>query len=137
MRPRRRSGSEAKLGNVPARLFRELQTVWHLDATHHRIDVLASELAAQVGRAPAPLCLGLIRKEAIPRVFGLVFLLDGFGLTLRQRYRDDRASAYLFLERKGEVPSEYAGATVREVGRESAPEVEVELPVPRALPQAA
>ena len=112
-------------------------------ARHRRYphDVLAAELAAHVGRARAPLCLGLIGKEAIPRLYGLVFLLDGFGLTLRQRYRQDRLSAYLFLERRGKAPSEYAGATVREVaeGREvgSAHEVAGGLPATPALPQAA
>ena len=73
--------------NYPARLFRDLLSTWHNDCASHRVDSLAAELAARAGRADAAVCLGLIQKEAIASLFGLTYLLDSYGLVLRQRYR--------------------------------------------------
>lgn len=110
--------------NDASALFRDLAAAWDMDAAGHRVDVLASELAALVARAPGPLCLGLITREAVPRYYGLVFLLDGYGVCLRKRHRKDGRSVFVFAEPKGNAPSEHAGTVVRELE-------------PSALPQAA
>lgn len=100
--------------NPAARVFRNLLGSWHRDAADERVDVLAAELAACVAAARGPLCLGLLRKDVVPRLFGLTFLLDGYGLLLRQRYRQQGDGVFVFLERKHGCQHEYAGATVRE-----------------------
>jgi hypothetical protein len=98
--------------NHAAATFRTLLSAWHQDAADERVDALAAELAAAVAPSPAPLCLGLIHKEVVPRLFGLVFLLDGYGLLLRQRYRQQGDGVFVFLERRPEAAHEFAGATV-------------------------
>lgn len=108
--------------NDASALFRALAAAWASDAADHRVDVLASELAARVARAPGPLCLGLITRESVPRYYGLVFLLDGFGVCLRKRHRQDGRSVFVFAEPKGSAPSEHAGAVVRERERAALPQ---------------
>lgn len=110
--------------NQPARIFRDLMSHWHRDAVSERVDVLAAELAAHVATASGALCLGLLHKEAVPRLFGLVFLLDGYGLLLRQRYRERGDGVYVFLERQEARQSDFVGAVS-------------EIRLPYALPQAA
>lgn len=100
--------------NQPASVFRILDHAFQRDAASHEVDVLAAELASLVGACRGPLLLALLRKEAVPRTFGLVFLLDGYGLVLRHRYRRDGQSAFLFVERKPEVASAFAGTVVHE-----------------------
>lgn len=110
--------------NHPAHVFRDLLGSWHRDSADERVDVLAAELAACVAAAPGALCLGLLRKDAVPKLFGLIFLLDGYGLLLRQRYRQQGDGVFVFAERKAEVTSEFTGQ-VRETRQ------------PYALPRAA
>jgi hypothetical protein len=100
--------------NYPAQLFRNLLSTWHHDASNHHVEGLAAELAATVARAKAALCLGLMHKEAIPSLFGLTFLLDGYGLVLRQRYRQQGDGVFVFVEAKKAYLSEYAGTFVTE-----------------------
>jgi hypothetical protein len=99
--------------NHPALLFRALSSAWQHDAASPQVDLLAADLAAAVGRSAHPLCVGLVRNEAIPKLYGLVYLLDGYGVTLRQRYRDG-GGAFVYAERRGDIPSEFAGAVVLE-----------------------
>ena len=99
--------------NRPAHLFRTLAHAFNRDAADPAVDALAAELAACAARSGAPLLLGLLRPEAVPRYFNLVFVLDGYGLTLRQRYRRDGDAAWLYLEPKGRPVSEFAGTAVR------------------------
>ena len=108
--------------NYPARLFRDLLSTWHIDCASHRVDSLAAELAAQAARAEAAVCLGLMQKDAIANVFGLTYLLDGYGLILRQRYRQQGDGVFVFLERKASAAEEFAGGFVTEVYAESLPE---------------
>jgi hypothetical protein len=107
--------------NHPAHVFRDLLGSWHRDSADERVDVLAAELAACVAATPGALCLGLLRKDAVPKLFGL---LDGYGLLLRQRYRQQGDGVFVFAERKAEVASEFTGQ-VREMRQ------------PYALPRAA
>jgi len=100
--------------NYPARIFRDLTSTWHQDAANERVDRLAAELAAQMADKKGSLCLGLVQKEAIATFHGLVFLLDSFGLMLRQRYREQGDGVFVFLDRKEGVESEFAGAVVHE-----------------------
>lgn|GEM_PF-6876930 len=101
------------LANQPARLFQALYSTWHYQAASEQVDQLAAELAARVARASAPLCLAVVYRREIASFFGLVYLLDTFGLTLRKRYRHDGDSAFIFIERRAEAPSEFSGAVVR------------------------
>jgi hypothetical protein len=102
--------------NEVAGNFRNLFSSWHEDAAGERVAALAAELAANVAAASAPVCVGLYRKDIVPRLFGLVFLLDGYGLTLRQRYRQQGDGVFVFLEHRAEAAHELAGARVRERG---------------------
>ncbi len=103
--------------NRPANLFRSLDQTFQMDAAGQHVDALAAELASEVGASLGPLCLGLVHKEAVPRFYGLVFLLDHYGPVLRHRYRRDGLGAFVFVERKRLAVSEFEGAQVREVER--------------------
>ena len=98
--------------NYPARIFRDLSSVWQRDAASERVDALAAELTARVA-AQGTLCLGLIRAEAVPKYFGLVYFLDSYGVLLRKRHRKE-GGVLVFAEVKQEVESEFAGAVVFE-----------------------
>ncbi len=98
--------------NYPARVFRDLSSTWQQDAASERIDILAAELTACVA-AGGTLCLGLIRAEAVPKFFGLVYLLDGYGILLRKRHRSE-GGVLVFAEVKQAVESEFVGAAVYE-----------------------
>ena len=98
--------------NYPARIFRDLSSVWQRDAASERVESLAAELAARVA-AQGTLCLGLIRAEAVPKHYGLVYLLDGYGILLRKRHRKE-GGVLVFAEVKQETTSEFAGAVVFE-----------------------
>ena len=91
-------------------------------------ETYAAELAAQVGADPYPLLVGLIDKDAVRKFYGLVYLLDGYGLTLRQRHRAGGDGVFVYAERKLDAPSEFDGAVVTETVTET---------VPYAFPQAA
>ena len=98
--------------NYPARIFRDLSSVWQRDAANGRVDSLAAELTACVA-AQGALCLGVIRAEAVPKYYGLVYLLDSYGILLRKRHRKE-GGVLVFAEVKQEVASEFAGAVVFE-----------------------
>lgn len=100
--------------NYPARLFRDLLSAWHVDASGERVEHLAADLAAAAASAPSSLCLGLMEPDAVRSVFGLVYLLDGYGLILRQRYREQKDGIFIFLDRKAEAKSEFAHVNVLE-----------------------
>ncbi len=101
--------------NYPACVFRDLSSAWHVDAASERVDILAAELAAQTAQAEGPLLVGLIKSEAVSKFYGLVYLLDSYGLLLRKRHRGESDGVYVYLERRPEsVTSEFAGAVVVE-----------------------
>ena len=98
--------------NYPARIFRDLSSTWQQDAAAERVDILAAELTARVA-AGGTLCLGLIHAESVPKFFGLVYLLDTYGILLRKRHRKE-GGVLVFAEVKQAVESEFAGAAVFE-----------------------
>jgi hypothetical protein len=100
--------------NHPARIFSRLTSAWHQDVTDEAIDILAADLTAQVAAGRGPVCVGLIRAEAVKRLFGLACFLDTYGLTLRQRYLKNRDFAFVIVEVQVPSlrPSDYAGAVV-------------------------
>ncbi len=101
--------------NYPACVFRDLSSAWHLDAASENVDILAAELAAQIAHTTKPLLLGLIKPEAVAKFYGLVFLLDSYGLLLRKRHREGSDGVYVYLERRPEsAVSEFVGAVVLE-----------------------
>ena len=102
--------------NYPARVFRDLSSTWQQDAASSRADVLAAELTSCVA-VEGTLCLGLIRAEAAPKFFGLVYFLDSYGVLLRKRHQkghgeDGKGGVLVFAEVKPEAASEFAGAVV-------------------------
>jgi hypothetical protein len=99
----------------PSRLFRDLTSTWNHDASSERVDLLAAELASAVAAAGHSICVGLIQQEAVPKFYGLVFLLDSFGLVLRKRYRKAGDAVFVYVEAKQTTGSEFAGAYVYEV----------------------
>ena len=115
----------------PVSTFRALSSAFQHDAASPAVDVLAAELAAQVGRDAHPLLIGLVRRDAVRKFYGLVYLLDGYGLTLRQRHREQGDGVFVYAERKGDAFSEFDGATVTERASERVSEV------PYVFPQAA
>lgn len=101
--------------NHPARTFQDFMSAWHQGAGDEGIDVLAAEFAAQVAASGGLACVGLVRSEAVRRLFGPACFLDGYGLILRQRYSQDRRVAFVFAEVQApRTASEYAGAVVTE-----------------------
>jgi hypothetical protein len=100
-------------GNQTAQLFRNLFATWQQDAASSKIDALAAELTAQVAK-DGSVCVGLMQVSSIPKLFGLIYFLDGYGLLLRQRYRDQRDGIFIYVDRKAETASEFAGSVVRE-----------------------
>ena len=102
--------------NYPARIFRDLSSVWQRDASSERVDSLAAELTA-CAAAQGTLCLGLIQAEAVPQFFGLVYFLDTYGILLRKRHRKE-GGVLVFAEVKQAAASEFEGAVVVERTRE-------------------
>ena len=98
--------------NYPARVFRDLSSTWQQDAANERIDILAAELTSCVA-VGGTLCLGVIHTEAVPKFFGLVYLLDGYGILLRKRHRKE-GGVLVFAEIKQAIESEFVGAAVYE-----------------------
>jgi hypothetical protein len=98
--------------NHPVSTFRALSSAFQQDAASFEVETLAADLAARVGSSRHPLCIGLVRKDAVRKFYGLVYLLDGYGLTLRQRHREGGEGVFVYAERKEAAPSEFAGATV-------------------------
>lgn len=101
------------LGNQTAQIFRNLFATWQQDAASPKVDALAAELTAQVA-VGGSVCVGLMQISSIPKLFGLIYFLDGYGLLLRQRYRDQRDGIFVYVDRKSDVTSEFAGSVVRE-----------------------
>ncbi len=116
--------------NHPVSTFRALSSAFQQDAAGAQVETLAADLAARVGSSRHPLCVGLIRKEAVRKFYGLVYLLDGYGLTLRQRHREGGEGVFVYAERKEAAPSEFAGAVV--YARREAVEAPVFAPLARA-----
>lgn len=98
--------------NHPVSTFRALSSAFQHDAAGSEVDLLAADLAARVGSSRHPLCVGLVHKDAVRKFYGLVYLLDGYGLTLRQRHREGGEGVFVYAERKEAAPSEFAGAVV-------------------------
>jgi hypothetical protein len=99
--------------NRTAQVFRDLLSHWQQDAASPQIDTFAAELVAQVAKNGS-VCVGLMQVSSIPKLFGLIYFLDGYGLLLRQRYRDQRDGIFVYIDRKQEVMSEFAGSVVSE-----------------------
>lgn len=114
----------------PVSAFRALSSAFQHDALGADVDLYAAELAAQVGADPYPLLVGLIHKDAVRKFYGLVYLLDGYGLTLRQRHRAGGDGVFVYAERKADARSEFDGAVVTETVTET-------VTVPYTFPQAA
>lgn len=100
--------------NHPVSIFRALSSAFQYDAASASVDTLAADFAAQVGSSSHPLCVGIVHKEAVRKLYGLVYLLDGYGLTLRQRHREGGEGVFVYAERKASSPSEFEAATVSE-----------------------
>ena len=115
----------------PVSTFRALSSAFQHDAAGQTVDILAAELAAQVGRERHPLLIGLVHRDAVRKFYGLVYLLDGYGLTLRQRHRQQGDGVFVYAERKGDAYAEFDGAVVLERVTEPATEA------PYVFPQAA
>jgi hypothetical protein len=99
--------------NHPARLFQRLMAAWHQDAGDEAVELLGAEMAARVAASGGLACVGLVRADAVRRLFGLACFLDTYGLTLRQRYLKSRAHAFVFVEVQAPKKcSEYDGARV-------------------------
>ena len=92
-------------------IFRALLSAWHDDAASERVDMLVCELVSAAASGP-PRCVSLVKKETLPRLFGLVFVLDSYGIILRQRYREQGDGVYVFVERKQNI-SEFEGVVTR------------------------
>lgn len=100
--------------NYPVSTFRALSSAFHHDAASAEVDVLAADLAARVGSSRYPLCVGLVRKDAVRKFYGLVYLLDGYGVTLRQRHREGGEGVFVYAERQERAQFEFEGAVVSE-----------------------
>jgi hypothetical protein len=100
--------------NNAATVFRNLLFNWQHDASSQNVEVLAAELSAQVASSSTSLCVGLMDTHSIPKLFGLIYFLDGYGLLLRQRYRQQRDGVFVYIDLKTEAPNEFAGNYIQE-----------------------
>jgi hypothetical protein len=100
--------------NNAATVFRDLLTTWQHDASSERVEALAAELGSYVAASNASLCVGLMSTQSIPTLFGLIYFLDGYGLLLRQRYRQQRDGVFIYIDCKSEAPNEFTGNYVQE-----------------------
>jgi hypothetical protein len=105
--------SNSAITNPAAQVFRDLLSTWQHNAASAHVDTLAAELTAQVAK-DGSVCVGLMQVSSIPKLFGLIYFLDGYGLLLRQRYREQRDGIFVYVDRKNEVVSEFAGSVVQE-----------------------
>ena len=102
--------------NRAARTFRRLEQLWHLDAASPEVDILAAELASTV--AEGPWCVAVRPKGNVSSLYGLVFLLDTYGLILSQRCREDD-TVLVSVEAAPDRVSEFEGFAVTEVRLET------------------
>lgn len=100
--------------NNAAMLFRDLLSTWQHDASSERVETLAAELSSCVANSDTSPCVALMNTQSIPSLFGLIYFLDGYGLLLHQRYRQQRDGVFIYIDRKNEVPSEFTGNQVQE-----------------------
>lgn len=100
--------------NHPVSTFRALSSAFQYNAASDEVERLAADFAAQVGSSSHALCVSLVHKEAVRKFYGLVYLLDGYGLTLRQRQREGGEGVFVYAERKADAVSEFEDAVVSE-----------------------
>jgi predicted metal-binding protein len=100
--------------NNAATIFRDLLNTWQHDASSEHIESLAAELSSCVASTDTSLCVALMNTQSIPSLFGLIYFLDGYGLLLRQRYRQKRDGVFIYVDRKVEVAHEFTGSYVQE-----------------------
>lgn len=98
--------------NRAARTFEQLEQLFHVDASSPQVEVLAADLAAQAAHGRR--LIDIRPKTSVCKLYGLVFLLDGYGLILSQKYRKHDDQVYVWLELKRNNVSEFAGAVVVE-----------------------
>jgi hypothetical protein len=109
----KRVSANKSLTNPAAQVFRDLLATWQQDAASPKIDTLAAELTAHIAQ-DGSVCVGLMQVASVPKLFGLIYFLDGYGLLLRQRYREQRDGIFVYVDRKHEVSSEFAGSFILE-----------------------
>lgn len=103
--------------NKGSLIFRQLYSEWQRNAASPQIDALASDLQAEVVVSGST-CVGLMSTNSIPKLFGLIYFLDGHSLVLRQRYRELRDGVFIYVDLKSEVKSEFEGNLVVERNKE-------------------
>lgn len=77
--------------------FQRLCWLAREDLTSPEVDILLCELTARVAAAGHPLCLALHKKEDVPKLYALVYLFDGYGMQLTQRFRQHGDGVFVFL----------------------------------------
>lgn len=100
--------------NNAAIIFRDLLNTWQQDASSERVETLAAELSSYLASTNTSLCVALMNTQSIPSLFGLIYFLDGYGLLLHQRYRQQRDGVFIYVDRKAEVTHEFTGNYVQE-----------------------
>lgn len=101
--------------NHPARLLSQMLSTWHQDTTAPHLEALAAELTTEAVNTKGSLCVGLFKKDFQPRLFGLAYFLDSYGLIMRQRFRKQGDGFFVFIDLKPESKeSEFKGNTVTE-----------------------
>lgn len=97
---------------TPPQLFRALLSVWRINPTNPSVDLYARELIAHLADQKH-LCLGIIRRDALPKLFGLVYYIERYGVTLSSTYRQDDTIT-LYLTRPRILRQDYAKSVVVE-----------------------
>lgn len=93
-------------------VFAELHSEFGAHGPSERADVLCAELAAQVTAEPHPVCVGIFGKGELRKVYGLVYTLSKYGLTLRSKRRPD-GNTLVFAEIELPTAVQFTGAFVR------------------------
>lgn len=95
--------------NKPSTLFKQMLSNWHFDVISEQTDDSIFNFVAEMANHKDSVCVGLMEKAAIPRLYGLTFILDGYGLILRQRYREQGDGVFVFVDHKTDELSEFDG----------------------------
>ena len=86
--------------NRPAQLFRALHASFNVDPASGDTNIHAANLSAELAHHPKGAAVCLLEPTVIPRYFGVVCLLEFFGVRVQKRVLGD--GVMVFLGRCGE-----------------------------------
>lgn len=105
------------MSSITANPARETFLALHAEFNAHgmseRAELLCSELAARVATEELhTVCVGVFEPKALRKVYGLVYVLSEFSVTLRSKMRPD-GSYMVYAEIEQPTPVQFVGSFVK------------------------